>query len=157
MVGLAVSIHHLQEAQDMMVESALSLQQAGERANRLQSEAMERWSALSLWFLLSILVFALGVGVFMAYRFIRRLRKDEKLREEKDLLPGEIRKLLHDIVNDSAALGYVTALEGRYTLMNQPMEDLVGVEALRIIGKNDDAVFPADCAEAMSRNEADVL
>src|SRR5690554_7946643 len=82
MLSLSVSIHHLQEAQDMMVESALSLQQAGERANRLQSEALERWSALSLWFLVLILVFALGVGVFMAYRFILRVRKDEKLREE---------------------------------------------------------------------------
>ena len=157
MLSLSVSIHHLQEAQDMMVESALSLQQAGERANRLQSEAMERWSALSLWFLVLILVFALGVGVFMAYRFIRRLRKDEKLREEKDRLLRENRKLLNDIINNSASLIYVKDLQGRYTLINQPMEEILGVEAHRIIGKTDDAVFPPDYAEAISRNDADVL
>jgi PAS domain S-box-containing protein len=154
---LVDDIFELQETEDLMVISALTIQVAGERANNQQTVAMERWSRWSMWSLLFIMAVALGVGFFMAYRFIRRVRKDEEVRETKDTLLQENRKLLNDIINNSASLIYVKDLEGRYTLINQPMEEILGMEAHRIIGRCDDDIFPSEYAIVISRNDQEVV
>ncbi len=157
MLELVDDIYELQETEDMMVLSALTIQVAGERANSHQTLAMERWSKWSKWSLLFIMLAAVGVGFFMAWWFIRRVRKDEQHREAKDNLLQENRKLLNDIINNSASLIYVKDIEGRYTLINQPMEEILGVEAHRIIGRRDDAIFPSEYAIVINRNDQEVI
>ncbi|GAO29813.1 PAS domain-containing protein [Geofilum rubicundum] len=154
---LVDDIYVLQETEDMMIISALTIQVAGERANNQQTVAMERWSRWSMWSLLFIMLAALGVGFLMAYRFIRRVRKEEEVRDTKDSLLQENRKLLNDIINNSASLIYVKDLEGRYTLINQPMEEILGMEAHRIIGRCDDDIFPSEYAIVINRNDQEVI
>jgi PAS domain S-box-containing protein len=156
-IELVVAIHDLHQAQELMVESAMSIQEAGERANRHQNIAMERWSLLSLYALILIMILAIIGGVSMAFVFIRKVRKDEESREAKDKLLHENRKLLNDIINNSASLIYVKDTQGRYTLINQPMEEILGMEAHRIIGKLDSEIFPSEYAEAIRQNDKDVL
>jgi PAS domain S-box-containing protein len=157
MLELVDDIYALQETEDMMVLSALTIQVAGERANSQQTLAMERWSKWSKWSLVFIMIIAVVVGFFMAFWFIRRVRKDEHQRETKDNLLQENRKLLNDIINNSASLIYVKDLEGQYTLINQPMEEILGVEAHRIIGRRDEDIFPSEYALVISRNDQEVI
>ena len=154
---LVEDVSNLQETEDMMILSALTIQVAGERANQHQTIAMERWSKLGLWFQLFIMLISLGAGFFMAYWFIRRVRIDEEQREAKDKLFQENRKLLNDIINNSASLIYVKNLKGEYTLINQPMEEILGVEAHRIIGRVDQDVFPPEIAVVINRNDKEVI
>ncbi|MCA1744195.1 MAG: PAS domain-containing protein [Bacteroidales bacterium] len=156
LLKLVDDIYQLQETEDMMVLSALTIQVAGERANSQQTLAMERWSKWSKWSLLFIMITAVGFGFFMAWWFIRRVRKDEAFREAKDDLLQENRKLLNDIINNSASLIYVKDMDGRYTLINQPMEEILGVEAHRIIGRRDEDIFPSEYAVVISRNDQEV-
>src|SRR5690606_3229067 len=79
------------------------------------------------------------------------------LKEAKDDLLQENRKLLNDIINNSASLIYVKDMDGRYTLINQPMEEILGVEAHRIIGRRDEDIFPSEYAVVISRNDQEVI
>lgn len=157
MIELVNAIHELQEAQDLMVQSAISIQHAGENANRHQNLAMEQWSLYSLYILSVIMVLAISVGFWMAFVFIRRVRKDEESRAAANKQLQENRKLLNDIINNSASLIYVKDLLGHYTLINQPMEEILGMEAHRIIGKRDADIFPSEYADVIQRNDQDVL
>ncbi|WP_422449431.1 PAS domain S-box protein, partial [Thermoanaerobacterium sp. DL9XJH110] len=82
-----------------------------------------------------IIVSSIAFGFIMAILYIIRVAGEEKLREAKDKQLEENRKLLNDVINNSASLIYVKDLTGRYTLVNQPMEELLGIEAHRIIGR----------------------
>ena len=157
MLELVGAIQELHAAQEMMVQSAESIQQAGERANYHQNRAMERWSLFSLYALSIIMILATVVGFYMAFVFLAKVRKDEEARESADKLLLENRTLLNDIINNSAALIYVKNLKGRYTLVNQPMEEILGLEAHRIIGKHDYELFTFEYADVIQQNDKDVL
>ncbi len=156
-IELVGAINELHSAQKMMDMSAASIQQAGERANNHQNAAMERWSLISLYALTIIMLLATVIGFYMAYVFLAKVIKDEEIRETADNLLQENRTLLNDIINNSSSLIYVKNLLGRYTLVNQPMEEILGLEAHRIIGKHDFELFPFEYAEAMQQNDKDVL
>ena len=157
MLDLAKAVFELKEAEDMMVNSSLQIQNAGEMADSHQTRAMEKWSIWSLWILVAIIVFSLSFGFVMAIRYMLRVRKEEEIREAKDKLLKENRKLLNDIINNSASLIYVKDIQGRYTLINQPMEEVLGMEAHRIIGKTDDEIFPPEYALVISSNDQAVI
>ncbi|ASB49873.1 ATP-binding protein [Alkalitalea saponilacus] len=154
---LVFAIHELHSAQGLMISSAEAIQNAGERANDQQNRAMERLSLYSLYALITIMALAIIVGFWMAYIFMRKVDKDERNRAVKDQLLQENRKLLNDIINNSASLIYVKDLRGKYTLINQQMEEILGMEAHRIIGKADDQIFPSEYALALQKNDQDVL
>lgn len=157
MLDLAKAVFELKEAEDMMVNSSLQIQNAGEMADSHQTRAMEKWSIWSLWILVAIIVFSLSFGFVMAIRYMLRVRKEEEIREAKDKLLKENRKLLNDIINNSASLIYVKDIQGRYTLINQPMEEVLGMEAHRIIGKTDDEIFPPEYALVISSYDQAVI
>lgn len=157
MIELVKALSELRNAQAMMEQSAISIQQSGELANRHQNMALERWALFSLYVLGSIMFLALVMGVSLAYVYMRRVRKDEESQAAKDLLLRENRKLLNDIINNSASIIYVKDLEGRYTLINQPMEEILGLEAHRIIGKRDADFLPSEYADVNEQNDRDVL
>ncbi len=152
-----MAVHDLNEAQNLITHSALNIQEAGERANYYQNRAMELWSLISLFALAMVMLLAVIIGFSMAYIFMRRVKKDEQNRSIKDKELEENRKLLNDIINNSASLIYVKDLFGRYTLVNQPMEEIIGVEAHRMIGKRDEEIFPEEYALLIQENDKNVL
>lgn len=157
MIELVGAIQQLHSAQEMMSRSAESIQTAGERANYHQNRAMERWSLFSLYALSIIMILAIVVGFYMAFVFLAKVRKDEEAREVADKLLQENRILLNDIINNSSSLIYVKNLRGRYTLVNQPMEEILGLDANRIIGKHDYELFAFEYADAIQQNDKDVF
>ncbi len=157
MLELVGAIQELYNAQELMISSASSIQEAGERANYHQNRAMERWSLVSLYILAFIMVSATIVGFYMAFVFLSKVRKDEEAREIADKLLQENRTLLNDIINNSSALIYVKNLQGRYTLVNQPMEEFLGLEAHRIIGKHDYELFKFEFADVIQQTDKEVF
>ncbi len=157
MIELVNALVELGEAQKMMEKSANSIQSSGELANNHQNEALERGALLILYILTIIIVIALSIGFSLAIFYMRRVRKEEELREAKDLLLRENRKLLNDIINNSSSIIYVKDLKGRYTLINQPMEEILGLEAHRIIGKKDMDFLPSEFAVVSQINDQEVF
>lgn len=157
MLELVGAIEELYNAHEMMVNSANSIQLAGELANSHQNKSMEHWSLFSLYALTIIITVAIVVGFYMAFVFLSKVRKDENAREVADKLLQENRTLLNDIINNSASLIYVKNLLGKYTMINQPMEEILGMEAHRIIGKHDYELFAFEYADAIQQNDKDVL
>jgi len=154
---LAKAIYELKEAEDMLVDSSLAVQKTVEDANNYHNQAMKDWSRWSLWIIMIIIVSSIAFGFIMAILYIIRVAGEEKLREAKDKQLEENRKLLNDVINNSASLIYVKDLMGRYTLVNQPMEELLGIEAHRIIGRTDEEVFPPEYALLISSNDKEVI
>ena len=117
MIELVNALVELGEAQKMMEKSANSIQSSGELANNHQNEALERGALLILYILTIIIVIALSIGFSLAIFYMRRVRKEEELREAKDLLLRENRKLLNDIINNSSSIIYVKDLKGMFFLI----------------------------------------
>lgn len=157
MLELVNALAELGEAQTMMESSVASIQSSGELATSHQNQALERWGRLTLYLLLLIIAVALSVGLTLAILYMRRVQKEEELREAKDLMLRENRKLLNDIINNSSSIIYVKDLKGRYTLINQPMEEILGLEAHRIIGKKDVDFLPLEFATAIELNDQEVF
>lgn len=154
---LAKAIYDLKAAEDMLVDSSMAVQNTVEGANNYHNQAMKDWIKWSLWIIMILIISSIAFGFIMAIRYIVRVASEEKLREAKDKQLEENRKLLNDVVNNSASLIYVKDLRGRYTLVNQPMEELLGIEAHRIIGRTDEEVFPSEYALLISSNDKEVI
>ncbi|MCU1450249.1 MAG: putative kDa protein in hypE 3region [Acidimicrobiales bacterium] len=74
---------------------------------------------------------------------------------EKALIESE--KRLRDLVDATAAVIYVKALDGRYLLVNRRYEKLTGFEPGFVVGKTDDELWPGPMAEAIKVNDQRVL
>ncbi|WP_291859792.1 ATP-binding protein [Marinilabilia sp.] len=157
MLELVTALEEIARVQILMDRSSESIQKAGEKANSLQNHAMERWVMIGFVLLSVFMSLAIIVGLWMAIIYFKRIKHDEELREQSNKQLQSNRQLLNDIINNSSALIYVKNREGRYTLINQPMEETLGLEAHRIIGRCDKDIFPEEVAAAFFKNDEEVL
>lgn len=157
MLDLVEKLEEIERVQTLMDRSSQSIQMAGEKANYHQNHAMERWVIIGFVLLSVFMSLAIIIGIWMAVIYFRRIKHDEELREEANKQLQTNRQLLNDIINNSSALIYVKDRKGRFTLINQPMEETLGLEAHRIIGHTDKDIFPEDIAAVFSENDAEVL
>ena len=154
---LVSALENIGRAQDLMDQSSRNIQHAGEQASHHQTHAMERWVIIgfvALWVFMSL---AIIVGVWLAVIFYRKIKHDEETREHANRQLQTNRQLLNDIINNSSSLIYVKDLEGHYSLINQPMEETLGLEAHRLIGRRDEEIFPEDIAALHRKNDEEVL
>jgi PAS domain S-box-containing protein len=157
MLDLVSELEEITRGQSLMDESSRSIQQAGEKANYYQNHAMERWVIIGFILLSVFMALAIIVGVWMAIIYFSRIRHDEDTREHANRQLQTNRQLLNDIINNSSSLIYVKDTKGRYTLINQPMEETLGLEAHRIIGRTDKDIFPEDVVAEFRKNDLEVL
>ncbi|MGQ1891559.1 ATP-binding protein [Thermophagus sp. OGC60D27] len=157
MLELVQAIDDIDKGQKLMEESSRSIQYSGEQANYFQNLAMERWLLTSFVVLSVFMSLAIILGIWLAVIFYRKIRRDEENREHARRQLQINRQLLNDIINNSSSLIYVKDLEGRYTLINQPMEETLGLEAHRIIGRTDYEIFPHDVASLHKQNDDQVI
>ena len=157
MLELVDAVHEVYAAQNMMSRSSASIQEAGERANRFQNQAMSKWSLRMVSFLIIIMVLTTLLGLYMAFIFVSRVVKEEEARESADKLLEENRKLLYDIINHNASLIFVKELNGVFKLVNKQVEDLFGKSTDYIIGKTDRDFLPDEYADIIRRNDRDVI
>ncbi len=157
MLKLVDALEEITSARLLMNQSAANIQNAGESADYYQNSAMERWIIISLVALSIFMALAIVGGLWLTIAFFKRIRGDEAAREAAALLLQTNRQLLNDIINNSAALIYVKDLEGRYTLVNQPLEEVLGMEAQRIVGSTDTELFPAEVALPLRKNDKEVV
>jgi PAS domain S-box-containing protein len=157
MLTLVDELEEIGKVQSMMDQSSRSIQQAGEQANYHQNRAMEEWVIIGFVVLSVFMALAIVVGVWLALIFVRKIRHDEETRELANRQLQTNRQLLNDIINNSAALIYVKDPEGHYSLINQPMEETLGMEAHRIIGKTDREIYPEEAAREFRKNDEEVL
>jgi PAS domain S-box-containing protein len=144
-------------AQTLMNQSSKSIQHAGEQANYHQHNAMERWGVIGFVMLSVFMSLSIIIGVWLAIIFFRKIRHDEDTREAANRQLQTSRQLLNDIINNSSSLIYVKTREGHYSLINQPMEETLGMEAHHIIGHTDRELFPDEIARAFRKNDDEVL
>ncbi len=157
MLDLVSKLEEITRVQALMDTSSQSIQKAAENANYHQNHAMERWVIIGFVLLSVFMSLAIIVGVWMAIIYFRRIRHDEETREQASRQLQTNRQLLNDIINNSASLIYVKDKNGRYTLINQPMEETLGLEAHRIIGRTDSDIFPKQVSAAFRKNDEEVL
>ncbi|MES9852652.1 MAG: PAS domain S-box protein [Candidatus Thiodiazotropha sp. L084R] len=69
----------------------------------------------------------------------------------------ESEERLQQILNNSSAVVYVRNVEGRFLLVNQPFERLLGISETEVLGKSLNEVFPPHTAKAFSDNDQLVL
>ena len=77
-------------------------------------------------------------------------------REAKEQL-HKSQKLLQDIIDNAESLIYLVDLEGRYLMLNRPMEDLFGISREHLIGKDRLMVLPKEIAEQHRANDLAVI
>ncbi len=157
MLKLVGALEEITQAWELLDQSAESIQLAGEKASFHQNLAMERWILISLVALSLFMVLAIVMGGWFAITFFKRIRGDEAAREMAANQLQTNRQLLNDIINNSAALIYLKNMEGCYTLVNQPMEEVLGIEAHHILGKTDAELFPREVALALRQNDKEML
>ncbi|MGM0377645.1 MAG: ATP-binding protein, partial [Bacteroidota bacterium] len=157
MYELVNSLEEINHTQRLMEQSSQSIQDAGEEANYHQNNAMEQWVLFGFIALSVFMSLAIIIGVWLAVIFFRRIRHDEESREMANRQLETNRQLLNDIINNSSSLIFVKDTKGRYTLINQPMEETLGMEAHRIIGRTDSEIYPEDVAAEFKKNDQEVF
>src|SRR3954468_248180 len=85
---------------------------------------------------------------------LRELLADA-LRREQVLAESE--KRLRDLIDATAAVIYVKALDGTYLLVNRRFERLTGYASDAVVGKTDADLWPAAYAAAIRANDLRVL
>ncbi len=157
MQELVQAIDDIERIQKLMDQSSQSIQHSGEQAYYYQNLAMERWVLISFVVLSVFMSLAIILGIWLAVIFYRKIKRDEETRELAARQLQTNRQLLNDIINNSSSLIYVKDLDGRYTLINQPMEETLGLEAHRIIGRTDKEIFPDEVAKVHHKNDDEVI
>jgi PAS domain S-box-containing protein len=157
MLELVNELEEIGRVQKLMDQSSKNIQFAGEKANYHQTHAMARWIIISFVVLSVFMSLAIILGLWLALIFVHKIRRDEEARELAGQQLQTNRQLLNDIINNSAAFIYVKNVEGKYTLINQPMEETLGMEAHRIIGYTDHEIFPESAAKVFRKNDKEVL
>lgn len=79
----------------------------------------------------------------------RRIRVEEEL--------GESRRFLAGIIENSESLVAVKDREGRYVLVNEKWEEVIGHSRDQVLGRDDSALFPAKLAREFRAQDQQVL
>jgi len=157
MYRLVKSIEEINHTQHLMEQSSQSIQQAGEEANYHQNSAMEKWMLFGFIALSVFMSLAIIIGVWLALIFFRKIHHDEETRKMENRQLETNRQLLNDIINNNSSLISVKDTKGRYTLINQPLEKTLGMEAHHVIGRTDTELFPKEVAEEFTKNDQEVF
>src|SRR5436309_5455665 len=80
---------------------------------------------------------------------------EEARAREQGLIESE--KRLRDLIDATAAVIYVKALDGRYLLVNRRYEQLTGFARDEVVGRTDAELWPAPYAAALRANDLRVL
>lgn len=78
-----------------------------------------------------------------------RLRAEVAERQRAEAAIRESQELLQAIIDNTAAVIYVKDLQGHYMLINQRYRDLFHVTDADLVGRTDEALFPAETAAAV--------
>src|SRR4051812_7871839 len=80
---------------------------------------------------------------------------ENALQREQTLADSERR--LRDLIDATAAVIYVKALDGTYLVVNRRYEELTGFSADQVVGKTDTELWPPEFAAAVRANDLRVL
>jgi PAS domain S-box-containing protein len=101
---------------------------------------------------LNITPIELMSGPAQLYTLVDQSERDAALHSLKSY-----ERLLHQIIDNSAAVIYVKDLEGRYKLVNQRFLDIFGWRRSEVIGHTDLEIYPAEIAKSICENDRRVL
>lgn len=97
-----------------------------------------------------------NANIYLQTEIVRREKLTRKLaNSEEALRQSEAR--LQAILDNAQTVIYLKDTQGRYLLVNQKFEDLFGFAETEVIGKTDYDVFPQEVAEALWKNDQQVL
>jgi PAS domain S-box-containing protein len=125
-----------------------------ERYNRVASsgipEVFETYvESLKMWFAISL--YSPQRGYFVAVFDVITARK---LAEEK---LNESRATLQSIIDNSNSLIYLVDAEGRFLMVNQPLQKLLTPSGEQMIGQTRDAFLPKEVADLHRKNDLEVI
>ena len=125
-----------------------------ERYNRVSStrmpEVFETYvDSLKMWFAIS--VYSPQKGYFVAVFDVITTRKhaEEKLKEN--------RATLQSIIDNSNSLIYTVNEEGRFVMVNQPLQKLLTSSGEQLTGQTREAFLPKEIADLHRRNDKEVF
>ena len=78
-------------------------------------------------------------------------------RVESERAHAETRALLDAVMHFSTSLIYAKDLEGRFTLVNPKLEEILGFAPGSLVGKSDHDIFPPDIADPFRENDRLVM
>jgi PAS domain S-box-containing protein len=87
----------------------------------------------------------------------RELRQEIEARHSAQEELRRSQLLLRSIIDETSAVVFLKDVQGRYQLVNRQYERIFGVTQTELIGHDDFAVFPAATAEALRKNDRQVL
>jgi PAS domain S-box-containing protein len=125
-----------------------------ERYNRVSStgmpEVFETYvESLKMWFAIS--VYSPQKGYFVAVFDVITARKlaEENLKES--------RATLQNIIDNSNSLIYLVDTEGRFVLVNRPLQALLSFSGEQLIGKSREVFMPKEIADIHRKNDLVVI
>jgi PAS domain S-box-containing protein len=125
-----------------------------ERYNRVSSsgipEVFETYvESLKMWFAIS--VYSTQKGYFVAVFDVITARKlaEQKLQES--------RATLQSIIDNSNSLIYIIDAEGRFVLVNKPLQTLFSLAGEKLIGQSRDVFLPKEIADIHRKNDLVVI
>jgi len=83
--------------------------------------------------------------------------RDTTERETYEAMLRESRAALQSILDHAPLLVTVSTLDGRYTLVNRRVEDLLGIPGEKLVGRMRADVMPKDRADELSANDRSVI
>lgn len=107
-------------------------------------------------------IFITAVFLFaLSYRFFSKIHQQYlKQSQEREKHQKEISKndmLVRTIVNSSPDAIFVKDLDGKYALFNNGAANIVGIDADKIIGKDDFALFPQEDAQRLRSHDKEII
>lgn len=78
-------------------------------------------------------------------------------RKNADAALRASKKLIQDIINNTPALIYTLDTNGRFLLINRPLEKLLGHPSEELVGRTRNDILPPQIAAAHQANDLDVL
>ncbi|WP_437869776.1 PAS domain-containing protein [Sorangium sp. So ce363] len=90
-------------------------------------------------------------------RLYGELQQENTQRRRAEASLHDSSSLLHAILENTPAVVFVKAPDGRYLLINRRYEDVVHVSREDILGKTDHELFPTEIADAVRANDLAAL
>jgi PAS domain S-box-containing protein len=90
-------------------------------------------------------------------KYYQSIARDITERKGTEEALAESRRLLSDITDNSTALIYILDAEGRFLLLNQKAESVLGVSRDILVGKSREAFLPKEIADRHRANDIEVF
>ena len=94
-----------------------------------------------------------GKTPYQVYTTFEEIKERQEHKETLD----QSQKLLHDIINGFPSIIFVKDVEGRFLIINNKLEELLGVKNEELKGKTDYDIFSKEIAEYYRVNDQKVL